>query len=99
MRLALATAAVTAVVVAPAAQAASLPEAPGCPLFPATNVWNKPVNRLPLRERSATLVRSIGADLRLHADFGSGLWDGGPIGIPYAVVNGAQAKSSVDFLY
>jgi hypothetical protein len=99
MRLALATAAVAAVVVAPAAQAASVPEAPGCPLFPATNVWNKSVNRLPLRERSATLIRSIGADLRLHADFGSGLWDGGPIGIPYAVVDGAQAKSSVDFLY
>jgi hypothetical protein len=44
-------------------------------------------------------VRSIGADLPLHADFGSGLWAGGPIGIPITVVNSSQATSSVDFHY
>jgi hypothetical protein len=98
MRLALALAA-TAALLAPAAHAATLPEAPGCPVFPANSVWNKPVNRLPLRSTSAAIARSIGADLPVHADFGSGLWDGGPIGIPYTVVGGAQPTSFVDFLY
>jgi len=42
-------------------------------------------------------VNSIGASLRLHADFGSGLWDGGPIGIPITVVDSTTPLSSVDF--
>jgi hypothetical protein len=37
---------------------------------------------------SATIIDSIGAGTGLHADFGSGLWDGGPIGIPITVVDG-----------
>ena len=35
----------------------------------------------------------------MHADFGSGLWDGGPIGIPVTVVGGTQAKARVAFEY
>ncbi len=35
----------------------------------------------------------------MHADFGSGLWEGGPIGIPLTVVRGTQAKSRVAFDY
>jgi hypothetical protein len=90
-----------ALVLTPAAAAAPvpLPDAPGCPLFPATNVWNKPVNHLPVRSNSRTIVRSIGANLPVHADFGSGLWDGGPIGIPITVVDSSQATSPVDFHY
>jgi hypothetical protein len=85
-------------IAAPAA-AYPLPQAPDCPIFPATSVWNKPVNRLPVREDSRTIVNSIGASLRLHADFGSGLWDGGPIGIPITVVDSTTSRSSVDFEY
>ena len=33
------------------------------------------------------------------ADFGSGEWDGGPIGIPYTVVGGGQPEVPVDFDY
>jgi len=33
----------------------------------------------------------------MHADFGSGLWDGAPIGIPYVVVCGSQTKYTVVF--
>jgi hypothetical protein len=43
---------------APAA-AGSLSQAPNCPIFPATSVWNK-VNRLPVRKDSRTIVNSIG---------------------------------------
>ena len=35
----------------------------------------------------------------MHADFGSGLWDGGPIGIPITVVGKGQPKSAVRFEY
>jgi hypothetical protein len=89
---------VSLAIAAPAA-AYPLPQAPDCPIFPATSVWNKPVNRLPVREDSRTIVNSIGASLRLHADFGSGLWDGGPIGIPITVVDSTTSRSSVDFEY
>ena len=91
--------AVLTLVFAPSAAAHPLPQAPDCPVFPATSVWNKPVDKLPLRKDSRTLVNSIGATLRLHADFGSGLWDGGPIGIPITVVDSSTPLSSVQFAY
>jgi hypothetical protein len=100
MRLAHAVSAtVGALLLVPAALASPLPQAPDCPVLPATSVWNRAVNRLPVRKDSQAIVRSIGSGLNLHADFGSGLWDGGPIGIPVTVVGGSEPKSSVDFLY
>ncbi len=81
------------------AAARRLPGAPDCPVFPATNVWNKPVDRLPVAPNSRTIVSSIGADLHVHADFGSGLWEGGPIGIPITVVGRSQPRSRVTFEY
>ena len=76
-----------------------LPQAPKCPLFPASSPWNRPVDKLPVAADSATLVRSIGLDRYLHADFGSGLWEGSPIGIPYNVVTAKQQKVRVGFEY
>ena len=99
MRL-LAVVATALFLAAPAAAApVPLPAAPGCPLFPETNVWNKPVGKLPLRSNSRKVVRAIGARLPVHADFGSGLWEGAPIGIPITVVDSSQATSAVDFHY
>jgi hypothetical protein len=46
---------------------------------------------------SDAIVRSIGLDEHVHADFGSGLWDGGPIGIPYTTVRRGQPKVPVSF--
>lgn len=76
-----------------------LPGARQCPVFPASSVWNKRVDALPLAGNSAAIVGSIGAGLNLHADFGSGLWDGGPIGIPITVVGSSTAKRAVRFEY
>jgi len=76
-----------------------MPAAPKCPVFPASNPWNKRVDRLPVASNSDAIVRSIGLDTGLHADFGSGLWDGGPIGIPITVVGAAQKKVRVRFDY
>jgi hypothetical protein len=99
MRLALPAALVTALLLAPAAHPLRLPDAPACPVFPASSVWNKRVDKLPLRKSSKTIVKAIGAKLHVHADFGSGLWDGGPIGIPITVVDSSQPTSPVSFGY
>ena len=95
----LAISALGALALASPGAASPLLEAPSCELFPATNVWNKRVGALPVAANSRTVVNAIGADLHLHADFGSGVWDGGPIGIPITVVDASQAASSVAFEY
>jgi len=75
------------------------PKIGGCTVFPATNAWNQRVDNLPVAADSATLIASIG-DSGVHADFGSGLWDGSRIGIPYTVVHGkTTAKSRLRFEY
>jgi hypothetical protein len=84
---------------AASARALRLPAAPGCPVFPADNAWNQRVDTLPVAANSAQLIASIGASSGLHADFGSGLWDGGPIGIPFDVVSRATPRSRVSFEY
>ena len=79
------------------APAPRLAAAPGCPVFPATNWWNLRVDALPVARDSARIVTAIGRSDHLHADFGSGLWAGGPIGIPITVVRAAQPKVRVEF--
>jgi hypothetical protein len=76
-----------------------LPSAPACPVFPASNPWNVRVDRLPVARNSGAIVAAIGADGTLHADFGSGRWEGSPIGIPITIVAGAQRTSPVRFEY
>jgi hypothetical protein len=75
------------------------PRVGGCAVFPANNPWNQRVDKLPVARRSDALVRSIGVDEGMHADFGSGLWDGGPIGIPYTTVGKGQKRVKVKFGY
>jgi hypothetical protein len=62
----------------------------GCPVFPADNIWNARVDALPVHARSNEYIANIGADVTMHPDFGSGLWEGGPIGIPYVIVPAGQ---------
>jgi hypothetical protein len=70
-----------------------------CPTFPATNPWNERVDTLPVASNSAAIIASIGASTGLHPDFGSGLWDGSPIGIPVTTVDGTTPRSTVSFQY
>jgi hypothetical protein len=72
--------------------AAQGPNLAGCALFPADNAWNTRVDVLPVAGNSDAIVASIGAGTGLHPDFGSGKWAGGPIGIPYDVVDGRTIK-------
>jgi hypothetical protein len=80
-------------------RARPVPVISGCEIFPADNLWNMPVDTAPLDPNSAAYVETIGLTSYLHADFGSGLWDGGPIGIPYVVVPGSQSKAPITFEY
>jgi hypothetical protein len=68
-------------------------------VFPANNPWNQRVDRLPVVKDSARLVASIGVSDPVHPDFGSGLYQGSPIGIPYAVVSNATRRVRVTFDY
>ncbi len=79
--------------------AAGGPAIAGCPIFPADNVWNARADLLPVDPHSADYIATIGPGTGLHPDFGSGTWDGGPIGIPYAVVPGSQPHVAVRFDY
>jgi hypothetical protein len=81
------------------AQALRLPTAPRCTVFPKSNVWNKRVDGLPVAANSTQIISSIGAERGLKADFGSGLWEGAPIGIPITVVGRRQPKTRVSFEY
>jgi hypothetical protein len=82
-----------------AAHALRLPAARHCPVFPANNAWNQRVDKLPVAPASDQLIASIGLDAPVHADFGSGKWDGGPIGIPFDVVSRTTPLRRVSFEY
>jgi hypothetical protein len=86
-------------VLAPAALASPLPGAPRCPVFPRDNAWNQRVDRLPVAPDSARIVASIGLEQGLHPDFGSGRYEGRPIGIPFDVVSRRTRRSRVRFEY
>jgi hypothetical protein len=71
----------------------------GCPLFPADFTTNQRVDHLPVAASSDAIVRSIGLDDHVHPDFGSGRWEGRPIGIPYTVVSRRTKRHRVRFDY
>ena len=74
-------------------------KAPRCPIFPRDNHWNLRVDRLPVLPNSDAIIASIGTDRTLHPDFGSGLYEGAPIGIPFTAVPRTQRRVPVSFEY
>ena len=71
----------------------------GVPLFPPDHIWNTRIDSLPVDPNSAEYIVTIGSSNYLHADFGSGVYEGYPMGIPYNLVNGSQEKKTVAFEY
>ena len=69
------------------------PTLANCPMFPANNFWNARVDSLPIHPQSDAWIDSIGRNEGFHMDFGSGEWDGGPIGIPFNVVAGSTVPA------
>ncbi|MCA9916918.1 MAG: hypothetical protein KC445_03155 [Anaerolineales bacterium] len=78
------------------------PQIGGCDIFPGDNIWNTPIDTLPVHPNSANYINTIGASTGLHPDFGSGVWPPGsnsPIGIPYVDVPGSQPKVTINFIW
>jgi hypothetical protein len=61
--------------------------------FPADDAWNQDISSAPADPNSSAIVNFIGASTPLHPDFGSGLYAGQSIGIPYIVVSGSPFVS------
>jgi hypothetical protein len=80
----------------------TVPGAPNCPMFPADNVWNTNISRLPVNSHSAAWMASMGAapgsSLDLHPDFGPDP-GGYPYGIPFTIVTNKQPLVQIKFEY
>jgi len=61
--------------------------------FPADSAWNQNIFNSQVDPNSANYINFIGSSTPLHPDFGSGLYDGQSIGIPYDVVSGSPFVS------
>jgi hypothetical protein len=71
-----------------------------CEVFPTDNIWNTRIDDLPVHPLSDTFIETIGADVELHPDFGSGFWpedSESPIGIPYTTVDSSQPLVDIVF--
>lgn len=68
-----------------------------CPLFPTDNIWNTPIDGLPVDAQSDAYVASIGPDTGMHPDFGSGLYEGSPLGILFVRVPANQPAVEITF--
>jgi hypothetical protein len=63
--------------------------------FQANSLWNTDISSAPLVSNSANIINYIGSTVTVHPDFGSGLYEGSSIGIPYQIVSGSQAKVNI----
>ena len=68
-----------------------------CQVFPDENHWNLPVDKLPVLKNSRDLVKSVGRGEEVHPDFGSGNYQGAPIGIPITVVGPNQSDVAIQY--
>ena len=71
-----------------------------CPILPSDNIWNTPVDTLPVDPNSDAYIATIGSSTTLHPDFGSGVWppdSNSPIGIPFVEVPGSQPMVDIVF--
>jgi hypothetical protein len=62
-------------------------------VLPPSNAINRDISKAPVDPNSAAYIDSIGADLHLHADFGTNP----SYGIPYTVVPRNQPKVPIEF--
>jgi hypothetical protein len=65
-------------------------------IFPSDNPINKNISLEPVDSRSDAIITLIGS-AGIKADFGSGLWEGAPIGIPFILVCDSQSGIPVTF--
>jgi hypothetical protein len=75
---------------------ATIADAESIEIFPADNAWNQDISAVAVDPNSTQIIAGFSSS-KLKADFGSGLWDNAPIGIPFIVVCGSQPKVKVTF--
>jgi len=70
-----------------------------CPVYPPDNYWNTRVDSLPVDPNSAAYIAALDPGAGIHPDFGSGEWNGGPIGIPFMLIPASTPKVPISFYY
>jgi hypothetical protein len=75
---------------------AQISDADTITIFPASNWWNLDISASVVDPYSSQIIALLGSS-PIHPDFGSGLYAGAPIGIPFAIVCGSQPKVKVTF--
>jgi len=71
------------------------PTIAGCPVFPADNVWNTPIDKLQKDKHSVDYIQRMGPALSLHPNFGSDPNNG----IPITIVKPNRQRIPISFLY
>ncbi len=75
----------------------SLEEAENIQIFPANHPLNRDISNDPIDPNSDRILQNIGLTTGLFPDFGSGTWEGAPIGIPYVVVGADQELIQINY--
>ncbi len=75
---------------------ATKPNAENIQLFPADNPWNLDISTAAIDPYNTQIIAGFATNT-IKADFGSGPWNGAPIGIPYIVVCGDQPKTTINY--
>ncbi len=65
--------------------------------FSSDSLWNQDISGSPVDPNSSAIINFIGPTVGMHADFGSGQYQGSNIGIPYSVVSGTQTPVNITF--
>jgi hypothetical protein len=74
--------------------AAAQPRIGDCPVFPSNNVWNVPIDKLPVSPNSQAMIATNGPTRGLHPDL-----DNVSSGIPFVIVPPDQATVPITFTY
>lgn len=78
-----------------AADSSSGPHIAGCPIFPADNVWNTPIDTLKKDKHSDDYIQRMGPALPMHPNFGSDPNNG----IPITIIKPGRARVPITFTY
>lgn len=73
----------------------NVPHIGTCQVFPADNVWNTPIDKLPKDKHAQDYIDSIGPLHPVHTDFGSSL----ATGIPYTLIPPGTRPVKITFDY
>jgi hypothetical protein len=65
--------------------------------FSPTSPWNQDISTAAVDSNSTAIINFIGGSIGLHADFGSGQYQGSTIGIPFVVAGARQPEIPVNF--